>query len=284
MRGFSLALSGGGLLGAAHLGALKFLEEKRVHAQAVAGTSAGGLVAALYGLNVPMDQVIAAGREVSQHPTRYFHLNTGGLIHEIWRGSGPPATGLIKPQPFLDRLLRLAPHAKNTADWTIPTVLTSVDLVSLQAIAFTNRPKVHPRRGRWQVLTNQPLFLAMQATMALPGLFEAPRPGDRVLVDGGTADTLPIDWAYALYADRVVAIDVATPPLVSAVGVGLAEVLSRSESYATDTLSRLRAGREAHITVRPDTQHVAFLGFKDYDRLVEAGWIAMENAWPSLDL
>ena len=139
MKSFALALSGGGLLGAAHLGALHFLDKKGARAAGVAGTSAGGLVASLYALHIPMARVIRVGRDITQHPRDYFHLNTRGLIHEIWPSTNP-ATGLLLPQDFLGALLNLAPDATSTQDWTIPTVLTAVDLVTLTAIAFTNHP------------------------------------------------------------------------------------------------------------------------------------------------
>ena len=45
-----LALAGGGVRGAAHIGAIKALEENGIKIDAVAGTSAGSIVAALYGM------------------------------------------------------------------------------------------------------------------------------------------------------------------------------------------------------------------------------------------
>src|SRR5262245_22656411 len=43
-----LALSGGGALGLAHIGVLKYFEENRIPVHLIAGTSMGGLVAGLY--------------------------------------------------------------------------------------------------------------------------------------------------------------------------------------------------------------------------------------------
>jgi NTE family protein len=44
----SLALSGGGVKGFAHIGSLRVLEKEGFRIQGMAGTSAGGLVGALY--------------------------------------------------------------------------------------------------------------------------------------------------------------------------------------------------------------------------------------------
>lgn len=271
-------------MGAAHLGVLHFLQTRGVRASAIAGTSAGGLIASLYALDVPMPSIITLGSKVSRHPADYFHLNVSGLFHEIWRSTGRPATGLLTSAHFVNALLRLSPQAKTTAQWLLPTVLTSVDLIKMVPVAFTNVPQATVGSGRWHVMVQQPLSLAMQATMALPGLFAAPRHQNQVLVDGGTADTLPIDWAEALDPSAfVVAVDVATPVPVQANSVGLVDVMSRAEAFATDALSRLRAGPTPHLTIRPDTANTPFFGFADYMRLVRSGWVAMEKAWPTIE-
>src|SRR5262245_29268047 len=43
-----IALGGGGALGLAHIGVLRFLEERRIPVDLIAGTSMGGLVGGLY--------------------------------------------------------------------------------------------------------------------------------------------------------------------------------------------------------------------------------------------
>ena len=53
-----LALAGGGVRGAAHIGAIKALEENGIKIDAVAGTSAGSIVAALYGMGYTTEEMI----------------------------------------------------------------------------------------------------------------------------------------------------------------------------------------------------------------------------------
>ena len=45
-----IALSGGGIRGIAHAGALKALEENGIKPSVIGGTSSGGLIASLYAL------------------------------------------------------------------------------------------------------------------------------------------------------------------------------------------------------------------------------------------
>ncbi len=283
MRAFALALSGGGILGAAHLGALQYMEEQGVRAAAVAGTSAGGLAAGLYALGVPVSQVIELGQRIAAHPLHYFHTNTVALLHDVIPALGPPATGLVISDTFIKALLKLHPAARTTDDWILPAIVTAVDVVSLKAIAFTNRPGVKPGRGHWEITTGESLRTALAATMAMPGLFAGPRRAGQVLIDGGTADNLPVDWAFALHPDCVVAIDVGGSGSVSADRMGITEVLARAERYATKTLSTLRAGPEPHLLVAPDTSGTPFPGFSHFDHLVQAGRQAMAKAWPAIE-
>ena len=48
--GIGIALAGGGIRGIAHAGVLKALEEHKIKIDAIGGTSAGSIVAALYAM------------------------------------------------------------------------------------------------------------------------------------------------------------------------------------------------------------------------------------------
>lgn len=282
MPAFGLALSGGGLLGAAHLGVLQALEEARLRPRVIAGTSAGGLVAGLYALGVPVAAVVQAGRQVAQRPERYFELHALEWVKTLWHDAALPPTGLLDARPFVAHLLALAPSARTTAAWTMPCVLTAVDVAALEAVAFTGRGATSPpRRGAWRIETDASLFLAMQATMAIPGLFTAPRQGPAVLVDGGVADTLPVDWAYALAPLPVLAVNVAHPRPLDGTRLGLEGVLGRTEDYVTTTLSRLREDGLPAFHLNPDTAGTPFFGFADYDHLVAVGYQAAQAALPA---
>jgi NTE family protein len=53
----ALVLSGGGAKGAAHVGAIKYIEELGIPVDMVLGTSIGGLVGGLYSLGYPIETV-----------------------------------------------------------------------------------------------------------------------------------------------------------------------------------------------------------------------------------
>jgi predicted acylesterase/phospholipase RssA len=119
--------------------------------------------------------------------------------------------------------------------------------------------------------------------MALPGLFAGPRWRHHLYVDGGTVDTLPSDWAYALAPGPVLAVNVAQALPKPARLIGLADTLSRAEYLATSQLSALRELALPVFTLIPDTHGTPFFGFADYHRLVAAGYDAVMTHWPEIE-
>ena len=52
-----ICLAGGGVKGAAHIGAIKALEENNIKFQYISGTSSGSIVAALYACGYTTDEI-----------------------------------------------------------------------------------------------------------------------------------------------------------------------------------------------------------------------------------
>ncbi len=276
---WGLALSGGGALGAAHLGLLRALRAFGFDPPLLAGTSAGGLVAGALAAGACLDDLTAYGATVSAHPLHYFQPEVVRLALELSPlDPAPPAAGLLDPARFVAGLEALCPYGRHVADWRRPTVLTAVDLAARQAVAFVGPTPVdppHPSAGGWRVVTGARLRVALHATMAMPGFYTPVVDVQRgwCLVDGGVADTLPVDWAAALGASRVLAVNVASQPLGLPPRIGIEWVLQGSEGYVLNTLSRLRRPAGVPLLVlRPDTAWVPFPGFAQYEELVEIGY------------
>lgn len=69
MRG--LCLSGGGIKAAAHIGALKALEENNIRFDCVSGTSSGSIIATLYALGYTSDEMFEIFKKYSKK-IKYF--------------------------------------------------------------------------------------------------------------------------------------------------------------------------------------------------------------------
>ena len=75
-----VALSGGGAKGFAHVGALKALEENGIRPDAVAGVSAGAIVAALYAAGVPLDKMMKLFTDAKFRNFCEFTVKGGGFF------------------------------------------------------------------------------------------------------------------------------------------------------------------------------------------------------------
>ena len=81
---------------------------------------------------------------------------------------------------------------------------------------------------------------AVYASCALPGFFPPGKVGDRICVDGGVIDNLPVAIT-ALMADLIIAVDVGSAelrPLADIVGLGFATIYMRSATTMMHTLQQ----------------------------------------------
>ncbi|NJN16101.1 MAG: patatin-like phospholipase family protein [Oscillochloris sp.] len=174
-RRLGLALGGGGGKGAAHLGVIQVLEELHIPIDLLVGTSIGGAVAIFH----------AAG--LSDAEVRDIFRNT-----ELRRIAvpDPTRTGLIG-QHRRAEILKSLLSDRTFADLSIPCAVVATDLIT----------------GTIVVINEGSLVEAILATTALPSLFPPVVSGERVLVDGGVLNNLPVDVAVQMGADKVIAVE-----------------------------------------------------------------------------
>jgi NTE family protein len=178
----SLALGGGGAKGNSHIGVIRRLEKEGFRIRAVAGTSFGGIVAALYAFGRTPDQIEELFSKIDQ-PRLYGHAS----------GEGPSLLGLAGASKLFDELF----GATTFDDLRLPCALTGVDLKSAREV----------------ILTEGSVRDAILATIALPGIFPPRRIQDWELVDGGTLDPVPVSVARTLAPNLPVVAVVLTAPI-----------------------------------------------------------------------
>ena len=262
-RTWGLALSGGGVLGAAHLGVLRALEEWGYAPAVEVGASAGGLVTGARASGLSTEAATAFFRSVCASPWRFalgelISFHRGLLSHEL--------LGLLSLRPMLRALAGTAPRT-TVAEWPAGSAVMTVDL---------GRPG-----GLVRVQGGSDFggaVDALQATSALPGLFAALRRGEHLYVDGGLADDLPVEAAFALGADRVLSVNVggSLPMAALPEAVSLGEVVARAVAFGTATLTQAaNPDRGPVLALRPEVPAGAgLLSFGGFDALVDAGYRA----------
>ncbi|MBE9523583.1 MAG: patatin-like phospholipase family protein [Chloroflexi bacterium] len=163
----TLALGGGGSKGNAHIGVLRVLEREGFRVRAIAGTSAGGLVAAAYAAGFTPDEIEAHMLEVNQHKLY-------GML--------PRAEPALLSLDGIEHAISTLIGERTFNDLQIPCAFTAVDIRSSKEVIL--------RDGR--------VIDALLATIAVPGIFPPKLWNDHLLVDGGVLDPVPVTLARLL--------------------------------------------------------------------------------------
>jgi NTE family protein len=177
----TLALGGGGARGAAHIGVLRVLEHEGFRVRAVAGTSIGAIVGALY----------ASGQSADQLENLFCTVDQSKLFG--WPLSDGP--GLLGVRPIAD-FLRVSLNDARFSNLKIPCAAVAVDLNSNREI----------------ILQEGNVADALLGSMAIPGIFPPKEFNQYRLIDGGVLDPIPVRAARALAPDLpVVAVSLMDP-------------------------------------------------------------------------
>ena len=220
MTRIALALGGGGTKGFAHIGVIRQLEKHGFRIQAIAGTSAGGIVGSLYAFGVPIDQIEQFAKSL-----KYSELFS--------RSSNDPPSllGLGGLNKQLDKIF-----GDSTFEETrIRFAVTSVDIHS----------------GDEVIIDCGKLVDAVRATSAMPGIFPAQEIRDLCLVDGGVLDPVPVTLARWLYPDIPVIAVSLTPQMEDWPKLPRIDIppYVPIPQFIIDQLSQFRLGKAMHLFI-----------------------------------
>jgi NTE family protein len=179
----TLALSGGGSRGVAHLGVLRALERHGFRVRALAGTSIGAIVGAFYAFGYPTDEMESI----------FASVDLSRLLYGWPLVEGPGLLGVRGVADFLRTHL----GNRDIEDLNLPFAAIAVDLESRREI----------------ILKKGGVVDAVLGSMAVPGIFPPRDYPPYRLVDGGTLNPVPVSAARALSPSLpVVAVNL-YPPL-----------------------------------------------------------------------
>ena len=176
MKCVTLALGGGAAKGLAHVGVLRGLEEDGVEVSAIAGTSMGSIVGALY----------ARGMSATEMDAFFAAVDWSRLGWIMVRSVGGAA--------FRD-LIRETIGADRIEDLPLPFAVACCDLDS----------------GDEVIIRDGGAAEAVTASSAIPGILPAVVSKGRTLVDGAMVTPVPVDAAQLLSDAPLLAVNVLRP-------------------------------------------------------------------------
>ncbi|OBG84604.1 esterase [Mycobacterium sp. E3298] len=264
-RSLGLVLGGGGARGLAHYGVYEELTRAGLVIDRFGGTSSGALAAATFALGLDARECTAAARKyvaetrpVSDYTIPAIALTRGRRVDRLIEGFFGSST-------LIEQLPR--------------------EFFSVSTDIITGDQIVH-RRGL--------LWVAVRASISIPGLLPPVQHGERLLVDGGLMNILPADVMCADPDGEVICVDLRTtwvpskgfgplpaklqPPafvrrLVTGTDVALPplqDTLLRSVELAAPKWNLRELPRVTAI-IEPDVSAIGPLDFKNIDAALKAG-------------
>ncbi len=253
-----LALGSGGVRGLAHVGVIKTLLKYNIPIDFIAGSSIGAWVGAHYALFQDIERLEEFTVNKKEEKLRI-------LLEPSLRGG---FIGGVRTRKLLTEWLEDASFEETK----IPLSVIATDLYKRESVVFSSAA----------------LVPAVQASMAIPGLFKPVSHHGRVLIDGGVTDPVPSDVVKRMGADIVIAVSLDRIPADSEIpnkGLGMLAVANRTIEIMRYYLAN-NCIHSADLIIEPPVE--AHAGWGQYFRkdvgpqIVALGEAEMEKQIPVL--
>ena len=269
-----VALEGGGALGLAHIGVLKWFEEHHIPVDYIAGTSMGGLVGGLYATGKSADDL----KSVVQDADWPLLLGGGTPYQDLSFRRKEDARDVPNTLRIgLKNGLSLPPGL-NTGH-QINLLIDRETLPYSEVLSFNDLPipfrcvSTELVSGNAYIFQDGSLSDALRATISIPGVFAPVRRSDQVFVDGGLVNNLPTDVVRNMGADVVIAIHLQTSKTAAKEIQSAFSVLGRSvELVIAETEIRGMAG--ADLMVRANVADFDSTEYEKATALIQRGYEA----------
>ncbi len=259
-RALGVVLSGGGARGFAHIGVLKAMREVGMPVDMIGGASMGAIA--------------AAGVALEWSDAEFRDRMRGCFVESNPLGDiALPLVALSSGRRVTRRLRRHFGGIEIEDLWR-PYFAVSANLTT----------------GRQHRHRSGPLWHALRASVAIPGLLPPVVEDGEILVDGATLNNLPVDVMAAMGRGPVVGCDAGRARCVGdcgdapAVGVfsglmrrlrggapGLVEILMRAGTVSSDAHTESLRG-QVDLLFEPPVGAFDLRDWKAFDRIVEAGY------------
>lgn len=245
-----LVLSGGGARGAAHVGVIRGLEERGFVPDAIIGVSIGAVVGAGYAALKDANLLWNYSVKIYKRAVKFFPFNFSLVSHGYNRFFARISCSyMAKRSSVLPQGLYLRIFRKYLGELSFEDLQLEFHCIS------TNL-----KTGKTILHSSGKLFQALQASMAIPGIFPPLECENAITVDGGTLNNLPADIARDLGADYVVAVDLSGRNQSITIPETSNTLLNAINAICENRiLSFLR--KEADFVIHPPVQHIDSLNF-----------------------
>jgi len=246
----ALVLGGGGARGLSHLGVLEEFEKANIPIDAIVGCSAGSIVGALYADCRNLGSIMKLMKTLRKWDVLDIHICKCryGFVQGL----------------SLERFLINNLKSRSFEELHIPFYAVATDLIA----------------GELVTIGSGPLIPAVRASAAVPLIFKPIFLYERMLVDGGVADPVPVRSAKALGAQIIVAVDL-SELLPQTCPTNLFGIAARSAELKL-LLQSDSCVQGADVIIRPELGCLSMFDTDHYDFAYRAGKEAAKQAIPQI--
>ena len=204
-----IALSGGGIRGIAHVGALKALEENKIKPDIIGGTSSGVLIATLYALGYSPYYIYILFKKYAKELTQIDSTPIISGVGNFMINKKVAISGLKTGETIEETINYLASRKgnKKVSDIKkIALVIPAVDILDSKEYIFTNKIPENAERKE-QYITDISIGKAVRASSSFPVVFSPCEYKKHRFLDGGVLDNIPVTEVKKQGADKVLAIN-----------------------------------------------------------------------------
>ena len=272
----ALVLSGGGAKGYAHLGVLRVLEKEDIKIDYIAGTSIGALVGTLYSIGYSIDEIEKV----------LDNLNIESFLE-----SGSDLTGLDLDKKETLKKYSFYINFDNELNYSLPKGLRETEELYLvvknllknyeNTKNFNNFPiplrvvATNLNTGETKSFSEGDIAKILTASMAIPTIFEPVEVNGALYVDGLVSRNLPVEEAYDMGADLVIASDVGTP-VVKKDNYNILSVLNQMIAIQSSYITK-DSKEKATVLISPDIKNISATDTTKRKDLIDLGEVATQG-------
>ncbi|HKK77356.1 MAG TPA: patatin-like phospholipase family protein [Saprospiraceae bacterium] len=238
-QGIGLALGGGAVLGAAHIGAIRAIKEFDLEVEAISGTSIGAFIGALFSCGNDFSQIEDIALDLSWTDISGFSLSKFGLFSN---------------DKIRDFLADVIGKEATFDDIGIPLFIVATNITS----------------GEKKVLKSGDLADAVMASTCLPGIYKPIEIDGELYVDGGVVENVPISPLQEAGYSPIIAIDLNATQSYDRPG-SMVDVLVNSFHFMMKTAAKEQT-QDADILIQPDLSAFNYVDSSQTEELIKTGY------------
>ena len=280
-----LALAGGGVKGAAHIGVLKAFEERNIEFEYISGTSSGSIVATLYACGYTSDEIYKLFKKYCNQIKYVDYKNIVKLIFGLILKRKIIIDGLTSGYK-IEKIVNEACQRKNIYNISQikkHLIIPSVDLRNGKIYFFSSKRENINNINKREILSDEISYIyninigkAVRASCSYPGVFSPMVYKNTQLIDGGIRENVPWKELKEIGVDKVISVIFQNELEKEEKCLDIIEVVANSIEILSHELSNYELLGAGNL-IKIKTQKISLLDSSKIDMLYKLGYEAAKE-------